>query len=273
YGPWLRVKAFQRSVKESRSPNKGESASIAQGSSENGATNRKKSSGKDYLEPTSVSSLERVLTRKMERANQTDNQLETRPIMEGRINMEDRKGESFLRKGNDEERHTKSTFGNLVIPKPILARPKPVNHLRTHGILEEDLTDSRVNGAEPNTCVGLMNPAISGPKDTTSRNDPEPVYYLNQNSRDDGATKFLGLGVGNTEQERQMSPNPLQGAKSMSERGKQRARGGAKPLIHKKAHRKGGGTKLHKRVRRNTVKRRRRDAKDGVSSPKHKKDQ
>ncbi|KAL6991030.1 hypothetical protein U1Q18_009153 [Sarracenia purpurea var. burkii] len=88
-----------------------------------------------------------------------------------------------------------------------------------------------------------------------------------------GAAEFLGFGVGNAEKERQMSPNPSQRAKSMSERGKRRARGGAKPPIHKKVHRKGGGMKRHKRVRRNTGKRRRQDAKDGVSSLKRKKDQ
>ncbi|KAL6984134.1 hypothetical protein U1Q18_017509 [Sarracenia purpurea var. burkii] len=88
-----------------------------------------------------------------------------------------------------------------------------------------------------------------------------------------GPAEFLGFGVGNAEQERQMNPNPSQRAKSMSERGKRRAKGGAKPPIHKKVHRKGGGTKQHKRARMTTVKRGRRDAKDGLSSPMRKKDQ
>ncbi|KAL6955556.1 hypothetical protein U1Q18_047609 [Sarracenia purpurea var. burkii] len=57
------------------------------------------------------------------------------------------------------------------------------------GILEEDLTDSKVKGAEPNTGVGLMNPANSGLKDPGWRNDPEPVHYPSQNSRGDGSSR------------------------------------------------------------------------------------
>ncbi|KAL6961050.1 hypothetical protein U1Q18_038813 [Sarracenia purpurea var. burkii] len=73
-----------------------------------------------------------------------------------------------------------------------MARSKAVYQSLVHGILEADLMDPRVKEAELNTCVGLVNPAKSRPKDPISGNDPtsgELLHYPNQTRRDEESSR------------------------------------------------------------------------------------
>ncbi|KAL7000091.1 hypothetical protein U1Q18_001241 [Sarracenia purpurea var. burkii] len=128
----------------------------------------------------------------MERAKHTKKFLKKRSITEGRINTGENKEKKIFRKGKDEGKLTKNTYGNWEVPKPYMAKLKDDYRSLMQGNLEMDFMDPRAKEAEPITRVGLVNPANGGPTDPDPGTDPirgEITPYPKQTHRDEGSSR------------------------------------------------------------------------------------